>query len=144
MLSPDARTDIERRLAIGDADSMAAVNALLCAAFHLTGCYPITERGTHVFVGQSEKIWDERPGQMRGPTGWLMSPNYTSSVDDACDLVECLGKAWIAEIAVRPDGSQARLHEFDRSIRTDWCSAAPGKRGAALAIVKAVLEATKL
>lgn len=145
MLTAEARTEIERRIS-GDLisqDDAGAINALLCAAFYLRGLKPVTEHGKHTFDG-SAREWDERPGQMRGLHGWLTAPPYTSSLNDACDLVEhALGSGWITETMVRADGSQARLHEFDTSRSTGWHNGGPGRKGAATAIVKAVLEATQ-
>lgn len=146
LLTPDARADVWKRIVAYDGDG-AAINAILASAFYLKDTKPVVEYGTVVFDGQTQKH-EEWPGQLRCYTrgvhsGWLIAPRYMSSIDDACALVECaLGAGWLVETLVRPDGSQARLHEFDAGRRTAWQGGNIGPRGAAAAIVKCVLQAT--
>lgn len=147
MLTPEARDDLWKRIVAYDG-SGGAINAILASAFYLTNTTPVVESGVVVFPGQAAK-YDEYPGQLRCYTrgehhGWLQSPRYMSSLDDACDLVvSALGDGWIVETMIRPDGSQARLHECEPPCRkTVWLGGGPGTKGAAVAIVKAVLQAT--
>jgi hypothetical protein len=145
VLTPEARKQIMALLPSNDPDDMAAINAILASAFYLKGTTPITKHGKHTFKTQfGEKEYDEHPGQLRGENGWLTSPQYLSSMDEACKLVKCaLGDEWIIEVYVRADGSCAQLHEFPLPCRkTKTWRSEPGLRGAAAAIVRCVLDAT--
>lgn len=145
MLTADRHREVMTLLPSNDADDMAAINAILCSAFDLKGLEPVTKRGVHVAQTQwGPKEFDECPGQLRGATGWLIAPNYLGSLDDACKLVrDALGEHWIVDIQVRADGSTAQLHEFPQPCRRSkiWRSD-PGSKGAAVAVVRCVLEIT--
>jgi len=136
-VSPDTRYAIMRLMKATEPDADGAVNALLATSFVYRDLVPITQTGTHQFE-PGGKVWDERAGQMRGKHGWLFAPSYTTSVDDAMELVRTVfdGEKHTLTIEAKPEFATARI--LWRHGSTGWHTCASGQ--AARAIIFALLE----
>lgn len=136
-ITDESRARVALLMKSEDPTAASAVNAILATSFVYRDMIPIVAFGKHRFEPDGQEL-EEWPGHMRGKQGWLMAPNYLSSVDDALELVRRVfdGERHTLTVETKPTFSAARI--LWRHGATSWHSVDPDKT--ARAIIFALME----